>query len=276
MLSMVLNLRYLLLLLTIMPLLSVVVSSLVFAQEVVDWECRVQGNNAGCKKTIKAPSGKKIVGVTAACNLEYGAVSKSKLASVPAGSIKVVVKSDRRWAYPDGYCYVGKTKIYSGTKKIDGINGINQVRVGCFEHDKNGGDCHIRGTVTLKDGNGTTPTTEKTFTVQLARQDIFEGYIPYTGRFPTIGPLPRGILKKVRSVTGYPSLSFVKSGYSTRDCNQANAVVRLAPGKELSPAKMKRLFGSKTPALPVYFVACSGASQRLYNWIPIKITYEKK
>ncbi|MCP3889377.1 MAG: hypothetical protein GY781_13340 [Gammaproteobacteria bacterium] len=275
MLLIALDLRHLLLLFMAVPLLSVVVSSSVFAQEVVYWECRVEGSNDGCKKTIKAPSGKKIVGVTAACNLEYGAVSNSELASVPANTIKVVKKSDRRWFRPNGYCYVGNTKIYSGKKTIEGINGIKQVLVGCFEHDKNGGDCHIRGTLTLQDGNGATPKKKFTFTVQLQRQDIVQGNIPYTGRFPTIGQLPSGILKNVRSITGYPLLSFVKPGRSTEDCNQANAVVRLNPGNELSPANIKTLFGSKTPALPVYFNACAGASQQLYNWIPIKITYEK-
>lgn len=137
-------------------LLSVVVSPSVFAQEVEEWECRIEGSNDGCEKSISAPSGKRIVGVTAACNLEFHAVSNSELESVPANTIKVVKKSDYRSDYPSGYCYVNDTKIYDGEETIDGINGINQVVVGCFEHDQNGGDCHIRGTLTLEDSTGTT------------------------------------------------------------------------------------------------------------------------
>lgn len=137
-------------------LFAIVLNSSVFGQEIINWDCRVEGSNAGCQKTIKAPPGKKIVSVTAACNLEYGAVSNRELESVGTNRIKVVKKSDQRWFKPNGYCYVGDTKIYSGEKTIVRVNGVNQIAVGCFEHDKNGGDCHIRGTITLEDDDGTT------------------------------------------------------------------------------------------------------------------------
>lgn len=137
-------------------LFAMVLSSSVFAQEVKSWDCRVEHSNDGCRKTIKAPAGKKIVGVTAACNLENGAVTNRQLESVPANKIKVVRKSDHRRFHPDGYCYVGDTKIYSGEKALVNVNGVAQIDVGCFEHDKNGGDCHIRGTITLADDDGTT------------------------------------------------------------------------------------------------------------------------
>lgn len=136
-------------------------SQSVFGQEIMNWDCRIEHSNDGCKKTIKAPSGKKIVSVTAACNLENGAVSDRQLESVPTNTIRVVQKSDWRFwesfLSQRGYCYVGGTKIESGEKTIANVNGVNQIVGGCYEHDKNGGDCHIRGTLTLEDGSGTTP-----------------------------------------------------------------------------------------------------------------------
>ena len=53
-------------------------------------------------------------------------------------------------------------KYLKEKKTIGEINGINQIRVGCYEHDKNGGDCHIKGTMSLKDGGGTTPEDPQT------------------------------------------------------------------------------------------------------------------
>ena len=123
------------------------------AQEVISWECRVEGNNDGCETIAQAPAGKKIVGVTAACNLEYGAVSDRQLAAVPNNTIQVVRASDRRWRYPVGACYVGNTRVTSGQATINGINEVTQITVGCKEHDQNGGDCHIKGTLTLENSD---------------------------------------------------------------------------------------------------------------------------
>jgi parallel beta-helix repeat protein len=108
----------------------------------VSFDCQVSGNNNGCKKNISCPSGRKIVGARAACNLEYGTISGSQLAAVPANKIKVIRTSDR---VSDGRCYVGGNSLKSGQKTISGIIGRRSVSVGCKEHDKNGGDCHIKG-----------------------------------------------------------------------------------------------------------------------------------
>lgn len=143
--------------LSVVTCIMVLVPEQSFAQEIVNWECRIQSSNSGCTKTVEAPIGKKIVGVRAACNLEWGAVSNNQLESVPANTIKVIRKSDRRWLRPSGYCYVNNTKIFSGQRTIEGVSGISKIVVGCYEHDKNGGDCHIKGTLLLEEGVGFAP-----------------------------------------------------------------------------------------------------------------------
>lgn len=121
----------------------------------INFDCQVSGNNDGCHKTVNALRGKKIVGAVAACNLEYGTISRSQLATVPANTIKVFRKSDFRLRYPTGNCYVGSNSLIRGQKTISGIYGRNSVRIGCQEHDKNGGDCHIKGVLYMEEGRGT-------------------------------------------------------------------------------------------------------------------------
>jgi parallel beta-helix repeat protein len=108
----------------------------------VDFSCQVSGNNKGCQKVAACPSGKKLVGAKAACNLEFGAVSSNALKPILPNLIKVLKSSDKVSA---GSCHVGGNKLRSGQKEIT-INKISRtVAVGCKEHDKNGGDCHIKG-----------------------------------------------------------------------------------------------------------------------------------
>ena len=114
---------------------------------------------------------------------------------------------------------------------------------------------------------------DKTYTLSLVRQDIYQGNIPYLGRFPTAGNLPSGTLRKVSLNAGWPALFFIKPGRSTDECEDPSAVVRLNPGATLTAAEMTELFGAATPALPIVFVACAQATPTLYNYIPIKITY---
>jgi hypothetical protein len=45
---------------------------------------------------------------------------------------------------------VGFNKLQSGQKEITNIKGFPSVGVGCQEHDKNGGDCHIKGVLYCK------------------------------------------------------------------------------------------------------------------------------
>lgn len=106
------------------------------------FDCRVSGNNDGCQKTIYCPPNQKIIGVTAACNLEYGKISDGILPTVPWNHIKVIRPSDN---VSSGSCYVGNNRIKSGQIWIIGVPGASRTSVGCKEHDENGGDCHIKG-----------------------------------------------------------------------------------------------------------------------------------
>jgi hypothetical protein len=112
------------------------------AVQEVTIDCSVSSNNDGCQTTVACPAGTKIWTAKAACNLEYGSVSDEAVASVVPGYVKVVRSSDH---VEEAQCWVGGTQIGSGEVVIAKIGGLTSLSVGCQEHDKNGGDCHIRG-----------------------------------------------------------------------------------------------------------------------------------
>jgi hypothetical protein len=115
---------------------------------------------------------------------------------------------------------------------------------------------------------------DRTFDVTLSRQEIGDpGHVPYLGRFPTTGDLPHGTLREVALLSQWPALHFVKPGHTTLECDDPDAVVRLAPGTSLTPGEMTELFGDGTPDLPIVFLACAEATSPLLDWIPIRITY---
>ena len=113
----------------------------------IEFSCQVNKNNRGCQKVVTCPSGKKLVGAKAACNLEFGTVSSNALQSIPLNLIKILTASDK---VAEGSCHVGTNILKSGQKAIMGISGLPRVAVGCKEHDKNGGDCHIKGVLYCK------------------------------------------------------------------------------------------------------------------------------
>ena len=113
----------------------------------ISFDCRVAGNNDGCNARAAYREGKTVVAAVAACNLEYGTVSERELARVFRDTIRVVRASDRVSA---GECRVGDNSVSSGAVSIHGVNGSSAVSVGCKEHDNNGGDCHIKGTLHCK------------------------------------------------------------------------------------------------------------------------------
>lgn len=108
----------------------------------INFNCKVEGNSRGCRKRVYCNSNKKIIGAVAACNLEYGSVSNAQLTGMPVNTIKVVKESDKR-KYSD--CFVGGNHVNRGRAKINIVNNAKSVIIGCKEHDKNGGDCHIKG-----------------------------------------------------------------------------------------------------------------------------------
>lgn len=60
---------------------------------------------------------------------------------MPLNQIKVVRTSDK---VSDGYCFIGSNKISKGAKTLYDVQDQIRASVGCKEHDKNGGDCHIK------------------------------------------------------------------------------------------------------------------------------------
>lgn len=110
------------------------------------FDCRIESSNKGCEKVISCPTGTKIFAAKAACNLEFGAVKNSDLNKTEYGRINVIRKSDR---VHKGICSIGNTKIKEGKKSFDfkGVIGKSSTKIFCKEHDKNGGDCHIRASI---------------------------------------------------------------------------------------------------------------------------------
>lgn len=105
-------------------------------------DCRVSGSNDGCETTVSCPQGMRIRGATAACNLEFGAVTDQQLSKLPDDVVAVLRSSDH---VEEGRCWVGATSLDEGQASVTGIEDQSSVDLGCQEHDKNGGDCQIRG-----------------------------------------------------------------------------------------------------------------------------------
>ncbi|MCP4132265.1 MAG: hypothetical protein GY754_14940, partial [bacterium] len=111
------------------------------------FDCKVSGSNGGCSKTVSCPAGKRVINVAAACNLEYG---DANAYNVPIDRLRVTRTSDY---VQQGYCYVNSTRIQRKEARISipkmrrgkYSSRRNSITVGCREHDKNGGDCHITG-----------------------------------------------------------------------------------------------------------------------------------
>jgi hypothetical protein len=114
--------------------------------------CSRSGSNEGCETgrscpiaTIDGISRQTYAfGAIAVCDLETGSVSTEELAAVPAGRLGVARKSD---AEEDGSCYAASTAVISREDVIRGGNQQITVQAGCQEHDTNGGDCAVRGTL---------------------------------------------------------------------------------------------------------------------------------
>jgi len=110
--------------------------------DLLPFECRVSGNNSGCEKNVNCPSGKHAVAARGACNLEYGIISDSQLEMTPWGYLKVIQSSDDARS---AQCIVGQALTGTGEIKIDALHETRTVRLGCKGHNKNRGDCHIKG-----------------------------------------------------------------------------------------------------------------------------------
>ncbi len=108
----------------------------------VEFECTVVSNNDGCSKRVSCPDDTRIIASVAGCNLEWGTVSTSALSAILFNTMTVLRASDSVSA---GSCWMGVNSLSEDTRYVYFVNGGRSVNVGCKEHDKNGGDCQIRG-----------------------------------------------------------------------------------------------------------------------------------
>jgi len=96
-------------------------------------------------------------------------------------------------------------------------------------------------------------TPERKTSVAMKRQQITDGWVPFLAVF---GENTKGNLLSVQNADQKGSLWFVKPGKRTNNCSDPNATVRVPPRQMMTHDQMKILYGSVTPRLPIYFLAC--------------------
>jgi hypothetical protein len=113
-----------------------------------------------------------------------------------------------------------------------------------------------------------------TTTINMARQPIIQGPVPYLGTF---GPINSGaIIAKINFPKQFPAVLLVKPGFSTNNCGNPNAVI-LVHG-DMTADHMKAIWGTANITLSgrqtLPFVGCSTSSQ-LLNLLPVNITWSQ-
>lgn len=108
-----------------------------------------------------------------------------------------------------------------------------------------------------------TPTAApSTVTLNLIKQPVVSGPIPFAGQFPPFGTTQPG---KVLSITypaaghAFTSVELLKRGFRSSDCDNPNAVVVLNPGQTTTPDQLTALYGTATTfstTAPFQAVAC--------------------
>lgn len=109
-----------------------------------------------------------------------------------------------------------------------------------------------------------------TASVPMQAQQVTQGFVPFLGAFGG-GVNFSAILIDVRNPPNGPWLSFVKPGFSTTQCGNPNAIIRLGPGQVMTPAQMRTLWGSTTPSLRqrLPFLTCAATNGSIV-WVNIK------
>ena len=119
---------------------------------VVPFQCSKSGDNEGCEVTATCGSNQRILAASAACNLEHGTVSSGTVAGLKPGELLVDRESSE---VTQGRCRVGSTAIDRRWSIVRGAENAHSTTASCREHDKNGGDCHIRGVLYCRTTLGT-------------------------------------------------------------------------------------------------------------------------
>lgn len=115
-------------------------------------DCQVSGDNAGCRKRVYCPANYRIASVRAACNLEWGSVSSADVQSLPHNTLSIVRETDRS-TRGSAYCAVSGRSKSKGSTSLGHAVGYQGVEIFCKEHDKNGGDCHVKASLSCEEGS---------------------------------------------------------------------------------------------------------------------------
>lgn len=120
------------------------------------------------------------------------------------------------------------------------------------------------------------------YRLRLSANPFFEGFETWSGRFPTQGRL-NGNLTRITNPRTSVWVGFLKPGHGAADCGDPTAYVLLLPGQTLTADQLNTVFGSRTPALPVQFLVCSGAiGERTaggglrFPSLPLDISYTRR
>lgn len=105
------------------------------------FKCSVRGDNDGCEKALACGPHKRLSALKARCNLEVGGIHRDALSNAAWNSLVVQRESD---VVDEGHCQAAAYDIASGGTQLLGTL-PNPVRVGCREHDEDGGECRIEG-----------------------------------------------------------------------------------------------------------------------------------
>jgi hypothetical protein len=127
----------------------------------------------------------------------------------------------------------------------------------------------------------TTTTPPSSATLTLNKQSTVNGFIPFSGAYPPFGSTQPGkLLSYTYPASGFldSSLLFVKSGHSTAECGDPNAVVALGEGQTTTPAQLTAIYGTSTPSFsttsPLTAVACFSGPTPTPSFINLQMSVQ--
>ena len=113
------------------------------AERIVAFGCGVEGKNEGCRDVTNCPAGYALWDARASCHLELN----SKPPLPKWGRLLVATRADGTGV--NSSCWLDPTlypelSLRSGEAPVS-VRSASQIKFGCRENDKNGGDCQISG-----------------------------------------------------------------------------------------------------------------------------------
>ncbi len=103
--------------------------------------CALAGSNSGCHETASCPSGQVLVGLRAACNLEWTTLASAEPSTRPWDTMTIARGPDQG----DSFCTIGQVSVAQGVVSLTSELGTAaSVAFGCREYDANGGDCAVK------------------------------------------------------------------------------------------------------------------------------------